>query len=477
MSSLKNKTAKGFLWSAAERFSAQGLQFLMGIILARLLTPADYGLVGMLAIFLAISQTFVDGGFADALIQKKDRTEVDYSTIFFFNIGIGIVFYFILFLIAPFIADFYNTPKLTLLTKVISLNIIINSFALVQRAKLTIELDFKTQTKASFTSIFVAGCIGILMAYKGYGVWALVIQVLIRNGLNTIILWLVSKWLPQFVFSKDSFIKLFYFGSRLLAARLIDTAFDNIYLIVIGKLFSARNLGYYTRAQQFQRFPSQNLSSIIQRVSFPVLSSIQDEEERLSRVFRSLIKLSIFIVFPLMIGLIVVAEPLIRLILTEKWLPLVPILQLLSITGMLYPVHSINLDILNVKGRSDLFLKLEIVKKVLIVVVILITFSFGLKALVLGQVFTSFIALFINTYYTGRLIHYGVWEQIKDMLPILFISLLMGIGVYGIISIIQYDALKLFVGITTGIIIYIMSAKAGGFSELNEVKSFINNEI
>ncbi|RLD61982.1 MAG: lipopolysaccharide biosynthesis protein [Bacteroidetes bacterium] len=476
MTNLKQETAKGFLWSAIERFSVQGLQFLMGLVLARLLLPSDYGLVGMLAIFLAISQTFVDSGFSSALIQKKNRTDTDYSTAFFFNIGIGLFFYLILFFTAPLIAKFYNIPELNSLTKVIGLNVFITSLAVVQRAKLTIKLDFKTQAKASLTSVFIGGCVGIAMAYKGYGVWALVVQSLLRNGLNTLFLWLLSKWMPKAVFSKSSFKELFSFGSKLLGAGLLNTIFQNIYLLVIGKLFSASELGFYTRAQQFQKMPSQNITSIIQRVTFPVLSSIQDDDEKLIKAYSNFIRLSAFVVFPLMIGLAVVAEPLIRLILTEKWMPTVPLLQLLCIAGMLYPVHAINLNILNVKGRSDLFLKLEIIKKLLITFAILITFSFGVKAMVIGQILTSFISFFINTHYSSKMINYGAWKQIKDMMPIIFITLLMAFGVWGVMLLGFSDILKLLIGIVVGIIIYLISAKIGNFNELNEIVSLIKNK-
>ncbi|MCK4662720.1 MAG: lipopolysaccharide biosynthesis protein [Bacteroidales bacterium] len=473
---LKQETAKGFIWSAVDRFSVQGLQFLMGLVLARLLLPSDYGLVGMLAIFLAISQTFVDSGFSSALIQKKDRTETDYSTTFLFNIGVGLFFYLILFFTAPLIANFYNSPELTSLTKVIGINVFITSLAVVQRAKLTIKLDFKTQAKASFTSVFIGGCVGITMAYKGYGVWALVVQSLLQNGLNTLFLWLLSKWMPKAVFSKSSFKELFSFGSKLLGAGLLDTIYRNIYLIIIGKIFSARELGFYTRAQQFQKMPSQNITGIISRVTFPVFSSIQDDDEKLIKAYRSFIRLSVFIVFPLMIGLAVVAEPLIRLILTEKWMPTVPLLQLLCIAGMLYPVHAINLNILNVKGRSDLFLKLEIIKKVIITIAILITFSFGVKAMVIGQIFTSFIAFFINTHYSRKMINYGAWKQIKDMLPTTLISLLMALVIWMAMLIPDKDALKLLIGIVVGIIIYLTCAKIGNFNEFNEIIGLIKKK-
>jgi O-antigen/teichoic acid export membrane protein len=467
---LGKKTISGVIWSATERFSMQGVQFLVGIILARLLTPHDYGLIGMLSIFLAISQTFIDSGFSSALIQKKDRDETDYSTIFFFNILVGLIIYLILYFSAGQIAYFFHEPTLKLLTKVVSINIIINSFAIIQRTKLTISLDFKTQTKASLTSIIIGGAVGITLAYKGYGVWALVIQSLTQNFFNTLLLWFFSKWLPKAVFSKMAIKPLFSFGSKLLGAGLLNTIFNHIYLFVIGKFFNADDLGYYTRAKQFQQLPSQNISAVIQRVSFPVLSSLQNDEVKLLATFRKFIKFSAFIIFPLMLGLAVLAEPLIKILLTEKWIKTVPLLQLLCFAGVLYPIHSLNLNILNVKGRSDLFLKLEIIKKILISLVILFTIKFGIIGLIIGQIGTSIISFLINTYYTGRIIGYGSMKQIIDLFPIFFISGLMAISVWGLNSFFVQDSIKLLIGILTGAIIYFTLAIIGRFDEIYQLK-------
>lgn len=474
--SLREKTKKGIVWSFIERFSVQFLQFIIGLILARILLPSDYGIIGMLAIFIAISQTFVDSGFSSALIQKKDRTELDYSTAFYFNIGVGLFFYFVLFFGSQSIADFYNEPILNKITKVVGVNVFITSLAVVQRAKLTIKLDFKTQAKASSLSILLGGGVGIYMALNDYGVWSLVFQLLIQNGMNTLFLWYFSKWLPKIEFSYKSFKDLFLFGSKLLGAGLLDTIFKNIYLIVIGKLFNSSELGYYTRAKQFRELPSQNLTTVIQRVSFPVLSSIQDDKEKLFNAYRKFIRLSVFIVFPLMFGLATVAEPLIKLLLTEKWLPAVPLLQLLCVAGMLYPVHAINLNLLKVQGRSDLFLKLEIIKKVIITITILVTFKYGVKALVIGQIFTSFIAFFINTYYSGKFINYGAFKQIKDMIPVLIISIVMSLSVWGIMLLVKMVVLKLIIGIFSGIIVYIVCAKIINLYELTESLSLIKRE-
>jgi len=467
MTALKQKAAKGVLWSAIERFSAQGVQFVLGIIVARLLLPSDYGLIGMLAIFMAISQTFIDSGFGTALIQKKDRDELDFSTTFYFNIIVALFFYGVLFVSAPLIADFYKQPILISLTRVVGLSIIINSFAVVQRTKYTINLDFKTQTKASLSSILISGVIGIYLAYTGYGVWALVWQALVRRLTNTIVLWLYSRWLPREGFSYTRFKKLFSFGSRLLASGLIDTLYGNIYLIIIGKFFSASQLGFYTRAKQFNDFPSSNITGILSRVTFPMLSTLQDDDTKLLLTYRKLIKLSALVIFPLMMGLAALADPLIRLILTDKWVDSIWMLQLLTFAGMWYPVQALNLSILNVKGRSDLFLRLEIIKKVIITIILVISIPFGLKWMIIGQIIIAYLVLTINTYYTKRIIGYGFFQQMEDLLKVLLLSFSMGTLIYFTIPLIQGNMLKLIVGILEGVVFYTPIA---WFFNIGEIK-------
>ena len=306
---LKNKTIHGVLWSAIERFSLQGVQFLINIIMARLLLPSEYGLVAMLAIFLQISQVFIDSGFTNALIQRKNRTEVDYSTVFYFNIFISVVFYLILFIVAPWIAGFYHMPVLIAITRVIALNLIISALSAVHRTRLTINIDFKTQSKASLIAAFLSGGIGIGMAYLGYGVWALVFQSILNSLFLTFLLHYFVKWRPLRVFSICSFKSLFNFGSKLLLSSLLHTIYRNLYTLVIGRKFSARDLGYYTRSEQFAVFPSSNLSAIISRVTFPVLSSIQDDDVRLFVAYRRYIRFASMVIFPLMVGLAVLAKP------------------------------------------------------------------------------------------------------------------------------------------------------------------------
>lgn len=474
MSSLKKKTIQGFFWSATERFSAQGMQFVLGVIIARLLAPTDYGLIGMLAIFLAISQTFIDSGFSTALIQKKDRDEKDFATTFYFNIVVALFFYALLYFCAPLIANFYEQPLLTPLARVVGLSIVINAFGVVQLAKFTIKVDFKTQAKASVTSILISGLAGLYMAYTGYGVWALVVQSLTKSFFNVALLWLISKWIPKERFSKERFKELFSFGSKLLAAGLLDTTYRNIYLIVIGKIFPAQTLGYYTHAQQFKDFPSSNLTGILQRVTFPILSEMQDDDERLKESYRKIIKLSALIIFPLMMGLAALAEPLIRVLLTDKWIESAWMLQLLCFAGMWYPIHAINLNVINVKGRSDLFLKLEIIKKAMITIVLVVSIPLGIKAIILGQIITSYLALIINTYYTKQIINYGFLRQMKDLSVILCLSFVMGSIVFISISYIDTtEILKLVMGFGIGLIFYCGTVWLFNIGDIKELTQLV----
>ena len=476
--SLKKKTVKGTLWSSIERFSVQGISFIVMIIMARILTPEDYGLVGMIAIFMAISQSLIDSGFSQALIRKQDRSEVDNSTVFYFNIAIGIILYLFLFFSAPLIADFYKEPKLIPITRALGLNLVFNSLAVVQRALYTINLNFKTQAKATLIGVVTSGAVGIWMAYSGYGVWSIVTQQLTNAGLVSICLWIFSKWRPIIAFSKQSFKDLFNFGSKLLASGILNTIYNNLYLILIGKIFRASDLGYYTRAHQFTDFASSNLTGILQRVSYPVLCTIQNDDTRLADVYRKLLRISAFIIFPLMMGLAAVAQPMILTILTEKWLFAASLILPLCFSQMWYPVHAINLNLLQVKGRSDLFLKLEIIKKIIGVAIICITIPMGLLAMCWGTVVNSLIALVINTHYTGKLIHLGFLKQMWDLLPIFLLSLGMGVLVWLTISFIALPPfLLLTIGLIEGVIIYGLSSKLFRFNEFSELLAIIRRKF
>jgi len=476
LSTLKNQTIKGLFWSSVERFSVQGVQFLIGIVLARILLPSDYGLIGMIAIFLSLSQALIDSGFSQALIQKKETSEKDYNTVFHFNFIIAVVVYGLLFILAEPIAVFYKEPVLVNLVRVIGLNIIFSSLSIVQIAKLSKSLDFKLQTKATLTSVIISGGVGIYLAFSNWGVWALVVQGLLRSSINTVLLFILTRWRPKFIFSKESFKTLFSFGSKLLLSGLLNAIFNNIYLIIIGKFYNVKELGYYTRANQFQQLPSETITVILQRVTFPVLSSIQNEQKKLENYYKKFIRFSAFIIFPIMIGLVVIASPLIKVVLTDKWVSAVPFLQLLCFVGILYPIQVINLNVLKVKGRSDLFLKLEIYKKILILLAIVTTFSFGIKALIIGQIICSFISLYINTYYTKKLINYSFFNQIKDLLPILLASIFMGIIIFGLIFYIHSNSLKLISSLLVGPISYYLISYLFKFEEINELNKLFTKK-
>ena len=473
--SLKTKAKKGLAWSMVERFATQGVQFLFGIILARLLSPDDYGVIAMPLVFLAIAQCIIDSGFSTALIRKPELTEEDLSTAFYFNIGIGILCYAVLFFSSPLIADFYHTPILSSLLKVTALAVLFNPLCAVQQAILTRKIDFKTQAMVSFSGAVVSGIVGLYMAYNGFGVWSLVFQQVGGYVMRTILLWILGKWKPKRKWSWESFHYLWGFGSKMLGSGLLDTIYNNIYPIVIGKYFSAQDLGNYTRAQQFSSLPSSNVTGVLQRVTFPVLSSIQNEDERLAKNYRKILKLSAFLVFPMMLMLSAIANPLVRILLTDKWIGCVILLQIVCFQMMWYPIHAINLNLLTVKGRSDLYFRLEILKKIVGVCILCITIPHGVAWMVCGGVLSSLISLVINTYYTGKLLKIGLFIQIKDMLPIIVISSIMWLFIHILMLFLVDVYLQLFVGIVAGLFIYIFFSKLFLNSEWKYLVSMIPN--
>ena len=473
--SLKNKTVKGVVWSSVERFSVQGVQFLVMLVIARLLDPKDFGLVGMLAIFLAVAQSLIDSGFSQALIRKQDRTEVDNSTVFYFNIVVSAVLYLILYAIAPWVSDFYNEPQLCSLMRVLCLIVIINSFAVVQRAIYTASINFKTQAKASFIAALASGLVGVWMAYNGYGVWTLVWQQLLNAGINTLLLWIYSNWYPRWAYSWKSFKELFAFGSKLLASGLLDTLYTNIYLLVIGKIFNAASLGFYTQADRFTKLPSSNITGILQRVTYPVLCSIQDDDERLREDYRKLLRLSAFIIFPMMCLLAGVAYPLVELLIGEKWRFAATLIIPLSFTMMWWPIHAINLNLLQVKGRSDLFLRLEIFKKIIGVTVLILSIPFGLLFMCYAGIATSIICLVINTYYTGKLIQVGFFMQMKDLSGSLIVSMAIFVAAYFLTLLSENVIIQLMLAVLTSAVLFVSTVYLFNFKEVDYVKSILNH--
>ncbi|TXD47751.1 lipopolysaccharide biosynthesis protein [Polaribacter sp. IC073] len=475
MHNLKQKAIKGVSWSFIDNIANSGITFLVGIVLARLLSPEEFGILGMIAVFIAVSNSIVDSGFSSALIRKVDIKNRDYNTVFYFNMVLGVILYILLYFSAPLISRFFNEPILIAVTRVMGLLLIINSFGIVQRTLLIKEVDFKTQTKVSLIASISSGVIGIGMAVAGYGVWSLVAQQVIRQLLNSIFLWVFNTWRPVFEFSKASFKELFGFGSKLLVSGIIDTLYSNIYYVVIGKYFSANELGLFTRAKQFSLFISGNLTSIVQKVSYPLLCNIQNEsnDELLKKTYQRIIKATMLVTFSCMLGLAAVAKPLILLLIGEKWLPSIIFLQILCFAAMLYPLHAINLNMLMVKGRSDLFLKLEIIKKIIGIAPVVIGIFYGIEIMLIGSVIVSIIAYFLNSFYSSNLINYAAFDQIKDVLPTFLVALTVSFIVWTITLLKYSNGITLSFQFLTGGILSLSFYELLKLPEYIELKQII----
>lgn len=478
MTSLRQKTVSGLSWSFIDSISGQGIQFIVGIILARMLTPREFGLIGMITIFIAVSESFINSGFSSALIRKKECTQADYSTVFFYNLTAGAIFFTILLFSAPAISGFFKEPELKPIIQVLGAVLIIDSATIIQRTILTKQINFKLQTRISVIAALGSGVMAIGMAYSGFGVWSLVAQRLCKQAINSFLLWLWNKWKPIAVFSRQSFRELFGFGSKLLASGLIDTIYRNVYYLIIGKFFSAKELGYYTRADQFNALPSQSLTGVIGRVSYPILSSIQDDANRLKASYQQLIRSTMFITFILMVGMAAVAEPMVVGLIGEKWKPSIIYLQMLCFTGMLYPLHALNLNMLQVKGRSDLFLRLEVIKKILAVPVIVIGIFWGIRVMIAGMMLNSVIALYINSYWSGRMIGYPFRQQISDILPSFSLSLAMAISVYLLGLILTYaPILNLLIQVTAGAAFILVFSEMAKFKDYLFIKEIVMERL
>jgi len=452
--SLKRKTVHGVLWSSVERLSIQGIHFLVTLVLARILTPKDFGLIGMLAVFIAIAQTLIDSGFSAALIRKQDRTDIDNNTVFYFNIIISIFIYLLLYAVAPYVAVFFHEPSLIDLMRVLCLLVIINSFAVIQRVIYTASVNFKVQAKATTIAAILSGVVGIIMAFHGYGVWSLVGQQLSSAFFNTVLLWYFSKWRPMLVFSWKSFKELYLFGINVMVVSIVETLYQNSYQIFIGRFFSASQLGHFTQAKHFAILPSSSLSSVVARVTYPVLSTIQDDDARLSDVYRQLARVLGFIVFPLMCGLAALAFPTVEVVIGSKWHFAAVLLVPLSFSFMFYPIHSVNMNMLQVKGKSKLYLKSEMIKKVISIAFLVGTIPFGIVAMCYGRIVSSVLTLLVNMYYTSREVKIGLFELIKDLLPVLSLSLFMFLAIKLATCRIESSYIQLLVGILAGALIY-----------------------
>ncbi len=476
--SLKAKTLAGMSWSFIEKVSNNLVLFVIGIVLARILSPTDYGIVGLITVFLAVSQTIVDSGLSQSLIRKQQCTDLDYNTMFYANIVFGVVTFFVLFAGSGYIAKFYDKPELSLLTKIMALNLIVNSFGLIETVILTKKLDFKTQAKISVISSISGGVIGIVFAYMGFGYWSLAIKTLITNLHRVLLLRFHSTWRPKFLYSAASFKEMFSFGMKLLTVSLIDTIYKNIYQMIIGKTFSLTQLGLYTRAMQFKNLPATNITSTVQRVSYPVLASLSNDKAKMRTGYHKLIRLTYYITSLVMLGLLICSKEVILLLVGDKWSEAIPYLQIMCLAGSLYPLHAINLNMMKALDRADLFLKVAIYKKIMVIPVIVIGIKFGMIVLLWGMVFNSFIAYLINSMYSAKLISYSTWDQLKDIFPallengfVMFVAFIAG----------NFLTTNLYLSLTiktvVALILVVLLGEYGRLSDYKEIKSLLIEQL
>lgn len=472
---LKEKTITGFKWSFIDNIGKYGGHFVIGIILTRLLTPEDFGLIGMITIFIVIGQSLTNSGFGQALIQKKNADHVDFSTVFYFNLIASASIYLIIFLSAPLIAGFYDQPELIPLIKVICLSFVIDAAGRIHLVHLEKKLDFKSPSIIGVTSVVVSGTVSITLAYLGFGVWALVANNLIRSIVTTFLLWWISNWRPLLLFSNDSLRTLFMFGSKILVAGLMQSFFHNIYYLIIGKFFSAQSLGYYTRAVQFKDLPVNTITVIIQKVTFPVFSTIQDNDPKLISGYTKSIRLLLAVVLPLMVLIFITCSPLINLVLGDKWMPVAPYLKVMVLYGWIYVLYTINNQIITVKGRSDYYLQMQVLDKVFIISSILLTYRFGIMAMIYGHMGATIAAYLIENVYLRKVINITLGYQLKQIMPFLFAALVMLLSSLPLAKAIENDYLYLVTSVTLSITVYIAVLWVLKVKELSEGVSIARN--
>lgn len=456
--SLKKQTLSGILWTFTDTFVLRGFSFFASIILARLLGPTEFGLIGMISVFIAIGASLVDSGLSASIIRTQNADDSDYSTVFYLNLSMSLLVYGILFFTAPLIADFYGQEALISIIRIYCFSFVISAFSAIQIAMLNKEMQFKKIMQYNIPGTLIGVIVGVGMGYLGYGAWSIVGMYLSTQIVQSIVLWSFSTWKPSLTFSREKLKYHYGFGYKLMLSGLLETVFKDIYKVIIGKFYSVQYLGYYERAHSFNTYPVTMLTSVISKVSYPLLSKIQDQKKRIAVVYRQLIQFSFFVTAPIMLGAAAIAKPLFLLVLGNQWLPAVPFFQILCLSGMFYPIHAFNINVLKVYGRSDLFLKLELIKKGIITVSILLAFQFGIYGLVWSSVFTSVVALLINTHYSSRMIHYTTWQQVQDILVTLVKAGIMAGLMWGAIQFLQSYALywQIFVPALIGIGFYFL---------------------
>ena len=462
-------------WSGIERLSIQAVQFLLGIVLARILSPNEYGVFAILAIFISISRVFIDSGFSKALIQKKNRNTEDISTVFLFNVAISVLCYLILWFAAPFIADFYEIASLTLLLRILAISLIINALYTVSSTLFTIDLDFKTIAKINFIATILSGIMAIYLAYMGYGVWALVFQTLFRSIITAILTRIWSKWKPVLRFSITSFKQMFSYGSKLLVSSLLNTSFSQINSILIGKYIGSKDLGFFTRGIQFSDFLFGIINTSINSVLLPGLSPVQDQRKELMKYVKHILRITALVSAPLFLCLAVMAEPIIKVLLTDKWLRAVPIMQIFCFARFITLISGINVNLLYVLGKTDLVLKQEYLKIIVRILLLVIALPHGIFYIALAELLSTLIHVFINTYSPGKIMNYGAIKQFIDLLPILLCSLITVVLLYISNLLIQKDIFKLLVSPVVAIPAYLLAVRLLKIREYSILISLIKN--
>lgn len=472
--SLKKTALTGVLWSSIQQFSTQGITFVVSIVLARLLSPSEFGLIGMITVLMSIGTVLMEGGLGQSLIRTNNPTEEDYTTVFYFNLIGSFLIYIIVFLCAGSIAEFYKQSSLELIIKWYCLIFITNAFSSVQYTKLSKEMKFKKELTIVVPSLILSSIVGITMAYMGYGIWSLVASALVQSILASIQLWIRSDWRPTWNFNKEKFNYHFHYGYKLTLSGILDAIFVNAYAIIMGKFFAPAQVGFYNRADTLKQLPVSNISVVLNKVTFPLFAQVHDDNERLKDIYKRIMQMVLFFVAPVLLCMSVLAEPLFRLLFSEKWLPAVPYFRILCWNGILYPIHAYNLNILKVKGRSDLFLKLEVIKKIMVILVIVISFQFGVQGLLYGSVFSSVLAFFINSYYTGLFINYKSFNQLLDLMPTVFVSIIVALIVYGIdLSFKEYLKLDFFRLLLNGFVYVLLYLLIAYLFQMNSLKELI----
>jgi teichuronic acid exporter len=475
--SLKQKALSGFFWAIIQQFSSQGISFFVSIILARLLLPEEFGLIALLSIFVGIGIVLFEAGLSQSLIRTEDPDIEDYSTVFYFNLIVSFVIYIIIYFSSPYIAKFYNQPLLNSISRWYCLIFITNALSSIHFTRMTKQMQFKKELTITIPSLIISSVVGVYMAYYGYGVWSLVGSALTQSFAVALQMWIRSDWRPVLQFNKLKFYYHFNYGYKLTLSGILDSLFTNIYVFIIGKFFAPAQVGFYNRADALKQLPVSNISAVLNKVTFPLFAEVKEDNARLKEIYRKIMQMVLFFVAPILLIMAALGEPLFRLLFTEKWLPAVPYFQILCWAGILYPIHAYNLNILKVKGRSDLFLKLEVIKKTMIVLVIAASISFGIYGLLYSGIISSVLAFFINTYYSGKFINYTSWHQILDIVPTLVLASISSLTVFYIdfwmSDYLFSDFIRLLIGATSGVLLFLSLSIVFRLPALKELNTII----